>query len=149
MDIITSKDNIKIKYIRSLNLKKFRDEENAFLVEGIKFVEEAINENADIKLLLVSEETLNKSEVKKLIDSIDESKAVVCTAQVFNSAADTVNAQGVLAVINKNTAFQNDIIDKFNFIIMCDRIQDPGNLGTIIRTADAFGPAALLINKGC
>ena len=111
MDIITSKDNIKIKYIRSLNLKKFRDEENAFLVEGIKFVEEAINENADIKLLLVSEEALNKSEVKKLIDSIDESKAVVCTAQVFNSAADTVNAQGVLAVINKNTAFQNDIID--------------------------------------
>ena len=149
MDIITSKDNIKIKYVRSLNLKKFRDEENAFLVEGIKFVEEAINENADIKLLLVSEEALNKSEVKKLIDSIDESKAVVCTAQVFNSAADTVNAQGVLAVINKNTAFQNDIIDKFNFIIMCDRIQDPGNLGTIIRTADAFGPAALLINKGC
>ena len=55
MDIITSKDNIKIKYIRSLNMKKFRDEENAFLVEGIKFVEEAINENADIKLLLVSE----------------------------------------------------------------------------------------------
>lgn len=149
MDIITSKDNIKIKYVRSLNLKKFRDEENAFLVEGIKFVEEAINENADIKLLLVSEETLNKSEVKKLIDSIDESKAVVCTAQVFNSAADTVNAQGVLAVINKNTVSQNDLIDKFNFIIMCDRIQDPGNLGTIIRTADAFGPAALLINKGC
>ena len=149
MDIITSKDNIKIKYIRSLNMKKFRDEENAFLVEGIKFVEEAINENADIKLLLVSEETLNKSEVKKLIDSIDESKAVVCTTQVFNSAADTVNAQGVLAVINKNTVSQNDLIDKFNFIIMCDRIQDPGNLGTIIRTADAFGPAALLINKGC
>ena len=149
MDIITSKDNNKIKYVRSLNIKKFRDEENAFVVEGIKFVDEAINENADIKFLLVSEEALNKSEVKRLIDSIDESKAAVCTAQVFSSAADTVNAQGVLAVINKNTAFQNDIIDKFNFIIMCDRIQDPGNLGTIIRTADAFGPAALLINKGC
>jgi len=149
MDIITSKDNIKIKHIRNLNLKKFRDEENAFVVEGIKFVDEAINEKADIKLLLVSEEALNKSEVQKLIDSIDENKAAICSAQVFSNAANTVNAQGVLAVINKNTAAQNEVIDKYNFIIMCDRIQDPGNQGTIIRIADAFGPAAIILNKGC
>jgi TrmH family RNA methyltransferase len=149
MDIITSKDNNKIKYVRNLNLKKFRDEENAFIAEGIKFVYEAVNEGADIKLLLVNEEALKKNEVQALIDSMDENKILVCSSQVFNGAADTINAQGVLAVINKNIAVKNDIIDKYNFIIMCDRIQDPGNLGTIIRSADAFGPAAMLINKGC
>ena len=68
---------------------------------------------------------------------------------MFGSAADTVNAQGVLAVINKNTADKDDVLNNYNFIIMCDRIQDPGNLGTIVRTADAFGPAGLLLNKGC
>jgi len=149
MDIITSKENNKIKYARNLNLKKFRDEESAFVVEGIKFVLEAVNEGADIKLLLVSEEVLNKYEVGKLIDSVDKNNTAVCSAKVFESAADTVNAQGVLAIINKNTTVQNDVIDKYNFIIMCDRIQDPGNLGTIIRIADAFGPAALMANKGC
>ena len=149
MDIITSKENNKIKYARNLNLKKFREEERAFVVEGIKFVLEAVNEGADIKLLLVSEEVLNKYEVGKLIDSVDKNNTAVCSAKVFESAADTVNAQGVLAIINKNTTVQNDVIDKYNFIIMCDRIQDPGNLGTIIRIADAFGPAALMANKGC
>jgi TrmH family RNA methyltransferase len=149
MDIITSRDNNKIKYIRNLNLKKFRDKENAFVLEGIKFVYEALNEGADMKLLLVSEEVLDNNEVKRLMASMDNNKVFMCSAEVFRSATDTVNAQGVLAVINKNTAVQNDIIDKHNFIIMCDRIQDPGNLGTIIRSADAFGPAALIMNKGC
>lgn len=149
MDIIRSKDNNKIKYIRNLNQKKFRDREEAFVAEGVKFVYEALNEKADIKLLLISEEALNKNEVDKLMDSVDKDKVVVCSAKVFDSAADTVNAQGVLAVINKNTPDPNEAADRYPFIIMCDRIQDPGNLGAIMRCADAFGPAALIINKGC
>ena len=149
MDVIKSKDNIKIKYVRNLSLKKFRDEENAFVVEGIKFVIEAINEGADIKFLLISEEMHSKDEVKQIICLVDENKVIICSEQVFSSAADTVSAQGVLAVINKKPINKEDIINKYNFIIMCDRIQDPGNLGTIVRIADAFGPAALLLNKGC
>ena len=148
MDIIKSKDNNKIKYVRNLNSKKFRDEENAFVVEGIKFVNEAFNEGADIKLLLISEEALNKNEVKEMM-CLDDSKVLVCSNQVFDSVADTINSQGVLAVINKNIKENNHIFNEYKFIIMCDRIQDPGNLGTIVRIADAFGPAALLLNKGC
>lgn len=149
MDVIKSKDNNKIKYVRNLNLKKFRDEENAFVVEGIKFVIEAINEGADIKFLLLNEEVQGKDGVKQIIDLVNENNIIICSEQVFNSVADTVSAQGVLAVINKNVINKEDIINKYNFIIMCDRIQDPGNLGTIVRIADAFGPAALLLNKGC
>lgn len=149
MDIIKSKDNNKIKYVRNLGTKKYRDEENAFIVEGIKFVIEAVNEKADVKFLLISEDAYNKKEVKSITDFIDDKKIVLCSNQVFDSVADTVSAQGVLAVINKNIADKNDIINNNKFIIMCDRIQDPGNLGTIVRIADAFGPAALLLNKGC
>ncbi|HHY99472.1 MAG TPA: 23S rRNA (guanosine(2251)-2'-O)-methyltransferase RlmB [Sedimentibacter sp.] len=149
MDIIRSKDNGKIKYIRNLYIKKFRDQEKAFVVEGVKFVSEALREKADIKLLLVSEEVLDKNEINKIMASMDKSKVLVCSAKVFESAADTVNAQGVLAVISKNSLSPNEITDKYPFVIMCDRIQDPGNLGAIMRSADAFGPAALILNKGC
>lgn len=149
MDIIRSKDNSKIKYVRSLGSKKGRDEENAFIVEGIKFVYEAIKENAHIMYLIFSEGALDKKEIKELYYLSKESgtEAIICDDNVFSSAADTVNSQGVLAVIKKKKNAKG--IEDFNFAILCDRIQDPGNLGTIIRTADAFGPAAVILNKGC
>ncbi|MGB4438535.1 MAG: RNA methyltransferase [Sedimentibacter sp.] len=148
MDIIKSKDNSKIKYVRSLNSKKSRDDENSFVVEGIKFVNEAIEEKADIKFILISESAFNKSEVNRVLNR-SESETIVCDDNIFNNTADTINAQGALAVINKGNYLREEILNKYKFVIMCDRIQDPGNLGTIIRTADAFGPAAVILNKGC
>lgn len=149
MEIIKSKDNKKVKYVRALNSKKGRDEENSFLVEGIKFVREAIKENAHIMYLIFSEGSLNKDEINELYNFSDKShiETIICEDSVFNSVADTINAQGVLAVIKNNTNTRD--INDYNFVVMCDRIQDPGNLGTIIRTADAFGPAAVVLNKGC
>ena len=151
MDIITSKDNIKIKYVRSLGAKKFRDLDDAFIVEGIKFVNEAIKEKANIKFILISEGALEKNEVKELLEKLISGsiETVLCTDNIFDSAADTINAQGVLAVIIKKNNDAEEALKNYRFVIMCDRIQDPGNLGTIIRTADAFGPAAIVLNKGC
>lgn len=149
MEIIKSKTNGKIKYIRSLNTKKGRDEENAFVVEGIKFVDESIKENADLILFLFSESSLQRNDVASLYNSAIENgtEAVICQDDVFDSAADTVNAQGVLTVVKKRSF--SHAAENHKFAIMCDRIQDPGNLGTIIRTADAFGPAVIILNKGC
>ncbi|MDF2616542.1 MAG: rRNA methylase-like protein [Sedimentibacter sp.] len=151
MDLITSKDNLKIKYVRSLSAKKFRDQENSFVVEGIKFVREAITEKANISFVLFSESALDKSEAKAIEHELNNVNAeiITCTDNVFDSAADTINAQGVLAVIKKNDTDDLKLLKDFKFAVMCDRIQDPGNLGTIIRTADAFGPAAVIMNKGC
>lgn len=150
MEIIKSKDNNKIKYIRSLSSKKGREEAQAFTVEGIKFVNEAIKEKAHIINILFCESSYNKTnEVKELYGYALEMglDVFICDEKVFDSVADTISAQGVLAVIKKNEYKNN--LDDYKFTIMCDRIQDPGNLGTIIRTADAFGPAAVLLNKGC
>lgn len=149
MDIIKSKENSKIKFVRSLSTKKGRDEHNAFIVEGIKFVSEAIKENAHIMYLILSEKAIDKTEIKELLSMADDAgvEIIVCEDNIFNSAADTINSQGAIAVIKKKIAKQR--IEDYRFVIFCDRIQDPGNLGTIIRTADAFGPAAVFLNKGC
>ncbi|WP_313344978.1 RNA methyltransferase [Sedimentibacter sp.] len=151
MNIIKSKDNNKIKFIRSLASKKKRDEENAFIVEGIKFVKEAINENQNIMYLLFGEASFYKSDIKELYEITYKSgyEVYVCDDNTFNSAADTINAQGVIAVIEKKIYNIYDILQNYKFVIVCDRLQDPGNLGTIIRTSDAFGPAAVILNKGC
>jgi TrmH family RNA methyltransferase len=149
MDIIKSKDNSKIRYVRSLSSKKGRDEKNAFIVEGVKFVNEAIYENAHIISLIFNENTLNKTNAREIYDFAlkSEIEIVTCEENVFKTVADTISSQGVLAVIEMKKNFST--INDFKFAIMCDRIQDPGNLGTIIRTADAFGPAAVILNKGC
>ena len=151
MEIIRSKDNGKIKYIRSLNSKKSRENDSAFVVEGIKFVGESINENADIKFALISESSSIKNEVSDLIQILKEKEIefFLCEDNIFNSAAETINAQGVLSVVYKAFYDKLKVLNDYKFIVMCDRIQDPGNLGTIIRTADAFGPAAVIMNKGC
>jgi TrmH family RNA methyltransferase len=152
MDVIKSKDNSKIKYVRSLNNKKNR--ETDFVVEGYKLVEEAIyemTEKSEIKFILISESEANKNEFYGFADIL-KSKEIdyyLCDNKVFNSVADTINSQGILAVAAKKVYNKEDILTDNKFIIMCDRIQDPGNLGTIIRTADAFGPAAVILNKGC
>lgn len=149
MDVIRSKDNNKIKYVRSLYSKKGRDEENAFVVEGIKFVYEAIRENSHIMYLIISESALAKIEVKELYYLSKEfgAETIICEDNVFNFSADTINSQGVLAVIKRKN--NTEKVGDYKFAILCDRIQDPGNLGTIIRTADAFGPAIVILNKGC
>lgn len=149
MDIIKSKDNSKIKYVRFLNRKKGRDLANAFMVEGIKFVNEAIRENSHIELLVFCKSAFDKKEIGELYSySMNTGiEAIICEDRVFDSISNTIHAQGVLAVVKKKAHI--NYIGTGKFVVMCDRIQDPGNLGTIIRTADAFGPAAVILNGGC
>jgi len=149
MDVIKSKDNSKIKYVRSLNSRKNRDTD--FVVEGIKFVKEAVNQKAHIKFVLLNENETVKNEFAELIEFLktDKIEFFYCNDNVFSSVAETINAQGILAVTAKKAYDKELILHECKFIVMCDRIQDPGNLGTIIRTADAFGPAAVILNRGC
>jgi TrmH family RNA methyltransferase len=151
MDIIKSKDNSKIKYIRSLSIKKNRDNDNAFVVEGIKFVWESVEENIDIKFVLISESISGKKEILELIQVLNYKQIdyFLCDDKIFDGVAETINAQGILSVATKKIYSKDILLNDYKFVILCDRIQDPGNLGTIVRTSDAFGPAAVILNKGC
>lgn len=140
--LITSKDNSTIKEIKKLKEKKYRKDK--FLVEGIKMVKEAIQENADIELIVLREGT-------KLDLDISKFNNIEASEKVFNELTDVVAPQGVLAVVRKNNKNSDDNGNQIDFsadyILALDGLQDPGNLGTILRTADSANLKQIIVSK--
>ena len=147
MQIITSKDNEIIKNIRKLKEKKFRDLNNEYIVEGIKMIKEAISEEAVIKLIVVCEENANSGAIdKKLLYEIAKYECIYVSKKVFDLISEVKTPQGILAVIEKDNS--EDKIDyKQDVIVVLDGIQDPGNLGTILRTIDSVGLNQVIVSK--
>ena len=137
MQIITSKDNEIIKNIRKLKEKKYRDANNEYLIEGIKLIKEAVEEKAKIKLIVVCEESIEDGDIdQKLLYEIAKYDCIYVNKKVFSILTDVQNPQGILAVIEKKNNEEN-INYKEDIIVVLDGIQDPGNLGTILRTIDS------------
>ena len=147
MQVISSKDNEIVKNVRKLKEKKYRDIENKFIVEGIKLVEEAIIENANIQLIIICEECINDGTLsKELLYKIAKYECIYVTKKVFGLISDVKSPQGILAIIEKNNK-SNKIDYSQDIIIALDDIQDPGNLGTILRTVDSAGLNQIVISK--
>ena len=134
--IITSKNNEIIKNIKKLKEKKYRLD--SYIVEGIKMVKEAINENQEIALIAIREDF-------KIDFDTKNTKIVTISNKIFNDISDVKTPQGILAVIKKNQ--NNKIETNSNYILALDSLQDPGNMGTIIRTADSANIDQIIINK--
>ena len=144
--IITSKDNELIKNIKKLKDKKYRDERNEFIVEGIKMVGEAIKEEANIKNIIICDDCYNNCEIpSELKYEIAKRKIIYVSQKVFDSITDVTNPQGILAVVEKNKV--NDIDYKQDFFLILDDIQDPGNIGTILRTADSINLNQIIVSS--
>lgn len=136
---ITSLENQLVKKISSLHKKKYRDEYELFFIEGMKSVKEAINFNWEIENVLYSPDMINYD---LGIEGTIVSKEILC------KISDTVTPQGIVAVCKiKNEKIEN-LGDKRK-IVYLDKVQDPGNVGTIIRTADAFGIDSVVLSKEC
>lgn len=148
MKKIISKENAIIKHIIKLKEKKYRIEYNEFIIEGAKIVKEAIEEDANIKNIIISEEALNNELVEKQLKTVLETQNYILVSNsIFKELSEVEKPQGVLAIIEKN-AYNNKIDYTQDLILILDNIQDPGNLGTIIRTADSVGLKQILISKG-
>ena len=147
MQNISSKDNNLIKHIIKLKNKKYRNEYNEYIVEGVKLVKEAIEGHKKIKNIVIEKEIWQNELFKKnLQNNLLEDNCVLVTNQVFKAISDVETPQGVLAIIEKDT--NNNKIDFSKDIILAlDNIQDPGNLGTIIRTADSVGLTQILVSN--
>ena len=144
--IITSKDNELIKNIKKLKDKKYRDERNEFIVEGIKMVGEAIKEEANIKNIIICDDCYNNCEIpSELKYEIAKRKIIYVSQKIFDSITDVTNPQGILAVVEKNKV--NDIDYKQDFFLILDDIQDPGNIGTILRTADSINLNQIIVSS--
>lgn len=147
MQVITSKDNELIKDIKKLKEKKYRDAYNKYIVEGIKLVGEAIQENADIETVVVCEDCLQEGAIdKKLMYEVAKLNCIYVSAKVFAMITDVTNPQGILAVI-KRDAQKNEINYDEDIIVVLDGIQDPGNLGTILRTVDSANLKQIVVSN--
>ena len=147
MQVITSKDNEIIKKIKKLKDKKYRDLESKFIVEGIKLVEEAISESAKINKVVVCEDCVNNGTINQnLMYEIAKKDCVYVSEKVFETITDVTNPQGILAVVEKEDE-KNKILYDEDIIVVLDGIQDPGNLGTILRTVDSVGLKQIIISN--
>ena len=146
--MITSRSNELIKYIKGLHLKKNRDDNGEYIVEGVKMVREAILTNIAITKIMICEELLKED------FEIPQNIAVeFVSAPVFEYISDTKTPQGILAIVKKKNFSgtqkgENESIYG-EIIFALDTVQDPGNLGTIIRTLDCAGINTLLLSEGC
>ena len=147
MQRITSKDNSIIKHIKRLKEKKYRAEYGEYIVEGLKLIKEAVQESAEIKYIVVCDGCDNseiiESHLKYEMARLD---FIYVPQNIFKMISDVENPQGVLAVIGKKN--NKEINTSEDLILALDDIQDPGNLGTILRTADSVGLKQILVSKG-
>jgi TrmH family RNA methyltransferase len=150
--MITAKDNEKVKYTKSLLKSKNRNKESKFIIEGYRILTLAIECNAKIDYVFINEDFEKKTEHVEFLEIL-KSKNIntyKTTNKIFNELVDTESTQGILAVVKFNQrTIEENLTDEHRFVLILDRIQDPGNMGTIIRTADAAGVDAIIALKGC
>ena len=148
MQVISSKDNEFIKHIKKLKDKKYRDMNKEFIIEGIKLIKEAIEEKAEIKQIIICDNCQNSDIIpKELMYEIARFECVYVTENVFKTISDVNTPQGILAIIGRNIG-EAQIDYNQDIIVALDDIQDPGNLGTILRTVDSIGLNQILVSKG-
>jgi TrmH family RNA methyltransferase len=141
--MITSPQNPKLKLVRAIQGRpKERREEGAFLVEGVRLVEEALAANWPIRFVLYSGGLSDRGEV--LLGKVRASGLEVdeVSGDLLQAVSETEASQGILAVLELNS-LPLPVLP--NFVLILDQIRDPGNLGTLIRTAAAAGVQAALL----
>jgi len=134
-----------LKYYSSLLVKKFRNKENQFIVEGSKIVEEGLLSDYICEVIFVTPAFIDSHQ--EIIERTKTKKLVKLKSLEFQKLSDTRSPQGIAAVFNKNYPKKDINEVKENFIVLIDNISDPGNLGTILRTCDWFGINTVLISN--
>jgi len=142
---ITSRENSIYKLIKALSQKKVRESNGLFLIEGSKLLEEANSRGVKIKYLIINETVENVPKINQGQDC----EVLKLSHNLFKEVSDTVSPQGIIAVVEQIEISLADIILGANpLVVVLNGVQDPGNLGTIIRTSAAAGATAVLLTKG-
>ncbi len=144
--LITSVSNSTVKRIRLLRQRRERMEQGVFFVEGIRVVAEAIQTGADLEYLVVAPELLSSDFAQGLIAAKQHVRRLNVSSQVFASLSGKEGPQGLAAVIKQRWESLQDLqLQSDDLWVALDAPQDPGNLGTIMRTADAVGAVGLIL----
>lgn len=152
MNKIISNQNKYIKHAKSLHIKKYRDISGQYLIEGIKLMREAYLNNIDLDMVFISSDIIEDEGIRSIVD--------ICTKKcisiyeidnrIFKEISETESSQGIIGIAKKVIYDLYSILDnKVVNLIVLDEVQDPGNVGTIIRTADACDFDGIILSKGC
>lgn len=148
---ITSRQNSKIKQARGLRQHKQRKASGLFLVEGLRHVGEAVEGGASIEYILYAPDLLHGEYAEKLLEQIHQADLPLFTvsSEVLDSVAEKDNPQGILAVVRQQLTPLKELSPaNFPWGAAVTSPQDPGNLGTILRSIDAVGASGLIILDG-
>jgi len=148
---IESGANKKIKLVASLKQKKHRDKEGAFVAEGGRLVEMAVESDRPFSFALYTKEAMENARVRKILKLLEEKGCTIyeTSTDIYRKVSDTVEPQGIMLVLKKSLASLDSLISSkiMPLILVLDGLQDPGNVGTIIRTADAAGCTGIVLMK--
>lgn len=139
-----------MKLARQLSTRSGREKNGAFIVEGVRAVEEALAAKV-AQAVLVDDSHVDKLAILALLRSAIEQtvESGVVETKLFGSLAETQTPQGILAIVRDITRRPQDALnEKPKFIVVSDCLQDPGNLGTLVRLADAVGADSFFATRG-
>lgn len=145
-----SKSNI-IKKVINLNRRTYREKEGLFFIEGERSIEEGVNSEYNFSYIICTKTYAERSNLilQQFIDKKDVPVYLV-EDNLMQAISNTITSQGILAVIKKRHFSIDQVLKKTKdyFILIIDGISDPGNLGTVIRTAHACNVDSVILNKG-
>ena len=143
MKIIESVKNPKVKQWKKLHKKKEREATKTFLIEGFHLVEEALKIDSLVEDIIISENETIPSNWKT-----DYVNLYSVPSEVLKSISETETPQGIMAICRMQESFEKNISSDSK-VLMLDNVQDPGNVGTMIRTAEAAGIDLIVLGDGC
>ena len=143
---ITSKNNTLVKRFRSFKKGSNTKDKDYFCIEGTHLMEEMLKSGNNPSKILATEKWLDKNE--ELYQKVDQSLIIIVSEEVLASAVSTKNPDGVAALVEISSILNCNFNNEDDFILVLDRIQDPGNMGNLFRTALAAGVNKILLAGG-
>ncbi len=145
---LTGLQNPVVKAAAELKQKKYRTQNGLYLAEGLRTAEEAVAYKAVETLFYVA--TDDDRTMRLLEDAAMQNIKLVCVNEnVMKKIADTETPQGIIAVCKMRQPKLENLLAGGKMLLVLDRVGDPGNIGTMLRTADAAGIGGLVLLKGC
>ena len=145
---LTGLQNPQVKSAAELKQKKYRQQQGLFLAEGLRTMEEAVASKTVVSIFYTAIEDDRTRSV--LEEAAAQQLKLYCVSDaVMKKIADTDTPQGIIAVCKMQNVTLDKLLSKGEMLLVLDRVGDPGNLGTMLRTADAAGIGGVVLLKGC
>lgn len=145
---LTGLQNPQVKAAAELKQKKYRQQQGMFLAEGLRTVEEAVHSKTVVSIFYTA---IDDDRTRCVLEeaAAQQLKLYCVSDAVMKKIADTDTPQGIIAVCKVQDVTLDKLLSKGEMLLVLDRVGDPGNLGTMLRTADAAGIGGVVLLKGC